>query len=294
MNLRRLRYFVAVAEELHFGRAAQRLHIAQPPLSQQIRLLEKELGLTLFDRSTRRVSLTEAGRLLLPEARRLLNDADALTRRLDQVRTGEGGVLRLGFVDSASYSVMPTFLRAFGSRYPAVTYELRTMSSDEQFAALESGEIDLALVRVPATAASIEVAPFLSERLVVAVGLDRELTGQSSTSISRAARFNLVGFDRHVSPSLHDVMVTLFAGHGAIYDPVIEATEYTTVLGLVASGQGIAVVPASVETFRPPGLRYLRLNDRDATTTLSVARRRGDPSPLVARALRLVDDVFPR
>lgn len=292
MNLRRIRYFVAVAEELHFGRAADRLAIAQPPLSQQIRLLEEELGLRLFDRSTRRVSLTEAGRLLLSEARRLLSDVGALERRMDQVRTGEGGVLRLGFVDSASYSVMPTFLRAFRSRYPAVTHELRTMSSDEQFAALGSGEIDLGLVRAPTTDDSMDVTPFLSERLVVAVGPDHELASQQSTSISRAGGFALVGFDRRVSPTLHGVMARLFDECGARYDPVIEATEYTTVLGLVASGQGIAVVPASVETFRPPGLSYLRLNDREATTTLSVAHRRDHLSLLVARAVESVVETF--
>lgn len=294
MDLRRLRYFVAVAEELHFGRAAKRLHIAQPPLSQQIRVLEKELGLTLFDRSTRRVSMTDAGRLLFPEAVRLLGDADALVRRLDQVRSGEGGLLRLGFVDSASYSVMPTFLHAYRSRHPAVTYELKTMSSDEQYAALDSGEIDLGLVRASEPGPSIEATPFVSERLVVAVGPDHDLAEQVTTSISRAARYDIVGFDRRVSPSLHSVMVALFGACGASYDPGIEATEYTTILGLVAAGQGIAVVPASVQTFRPPGLGYLRLSDRSATTTLSVARRRADPSPLVARALSLVDDVFPR
>ena len=143
MNLQRLRYFVAVAEELHFGRAAERLHMSQPPLSQQIRLLERELDTALFDRSTRRVSLTDAGTFLYPEAVRLLAAADGVDRLMDQHRHGRAGTLRVGFVDSAAYEVMPRVLSEYRRRWPRVGYELHTMSSDEQVQALRAGQIDL-------------------------------------------------------------------------------------------------------------------------------------------------------
>ncbi|MGI9599299.1 MAG: LysR family transcriptional regulator, partial [Acidimicrobiales bacterium] len=147
MNLRRLRYFVAVADELHFGRAAKRLHMAQPPLSQQIRQLEAELGVTLFERSTRRVTLTDAGRLFYPEAQRLLVEADSVERRVAEIRSGDGGTLRLGFVDSASYEVMPRLLRAHRQRWPSVEYELLSMSTDAQHESLVGRRIDLGIGR---------------------------------------------------------------------------------------------------------------------------------------------------
>ena len=147
MNLTRLSYFVAVAEELHFGRAAERLHMSQPPLSQQIRLLEQELDAQLFDRTTRRVRLTDAGAFLYPEAVGLLAAAGRVDRLMDQHRHGHAGTLRVGFVDSAAYEVMPRLLSEYRRLWPKVGYELHTMSSDEQVQALTTGQIDLGIAR---------------------------------------------------------------------------------------------------------------------------------------------------
>lgn len=296
MNLKRLRYFVVMAEELHFGRAAERLHMAQPPLSQQIQRLESEVGALLFERSTRRVVLTDAGRHLLPDARRLLADADALTRRMSDHRSGDSGVLRLGFVDSSSFEVMPRFLRAYRSTWPMVTYELRSLSSDEQCRALVEREIDLGIGRTrtgaPEQRKALTSTAFLKEELLVAVSEDHRLANQKSTILGQLANEPLIGFDRHVSPSLFRKREGLFSRHGLSYDTIIEATEYTTVLGLVAAGEGIAIVPASVGALQLPHLRYVRLRDQDAETSLVLLSRSGDASPLVENAAAMIGQLF--
>lgn len=292
MDLRRLRYFVAVADELHFGRAAARLHMAQPPLSQQIRQLEADLDLTLFDRTTRRVTLTPAGRLLQAEARRLLVAADTVERVMDEHRSGAGGVLRLGFVDSSAYEVMPTFLRGYRRIWTGVDFELHSMSSDEQYDALLGGVIDLGINRALAERNDVRSVPFLRERLHVAVESGHPLASHRTTSLSRLEGEPLVGFDRRVSPTLHAELAAMFAAEGVGYDPVFEATEYTTILGLVAAGQGVAVVPAGVRTFARPDVHYAELRDSNATVALVMSSRRDERLQMVQHAFEVVTDLF--
>ena len=292
MNLQRLRYFVAVAEELHFGRAAERLHMSQPPLSQQIRLLERELDTALFDRSTRRVSLTDAGAFLYPEAVRLLATADGVDHLMDQHRHGQAGTLRVGFVDSAAYEVMPRVLSEYRRRWPRVGYELHTMSSDEQVQALREGRIDLGIGRAAADARNVEAMLVMHEPLLVAVGASHRLAAAPQTSLRNLAGESIIGFDRRVSPSLHAVLAGMLGTEGVPYDPIIEATEYATILGFVAAGEGIAIVPASVQTFRPPDLHYVTLRDRSASVRLLLLTRAGEPSPLVAQALDVVAELY--
>ena len=292
MNLQRLRYFVAVAEELHFGRAAERLHMSQPPLSQQIRLLERELNTALFDRSTRRVSLTDAGAFLYPEAVRLLATADGVDHLMDQHRHGQAGTLRVGFVDSAAYEVMPRVLSEYRRRWPRVGYELHTMSSDEQVQALREGRIDLGIGRASAGARNVEAMLVMHEPLLVAVGPSHRLAAAPQTSLRNLAGESIIGFDRRVSPSLHAVLAGMLGAEGVTYDPIIEATEYATILGFVAAGEGIAIVPASVQTFRPPDLHYVTLRDRSASVRLLLLTRAGEPPPLVAQALDVVAELY--
>ena len=292
MNLQRLRYFVAVAEELHFGRAADRLNMSQPPLSQQIRLLEREFDTALFDRSTRRVSLTDAGAFLYPEAVRLLATADGVDRLMDQHRHGQAGTLRVGFVDSAAYEVMPRVLSEYRRRWPRVDYELHTMSSDEQVQALASGQIDLGIGRAAADPLHIEATLVMHEPLLVAVGASHRLADAPQTSLNRLAGEPIIGFDRRVSPSLHAVLTGMLGAADVAYDPIIEATEYATILGFVAAGEGIAIVPAGVQTFRPPELHYAALMDRSASMPLLLLTRTGEPPPLVAQALDVAAELY--
>ena len=292
MNLQRLRYFVAVAEELHFGRAAQRLHMSQPPLSQQIRLLERELEAALFDRSTRRVGLTGAGKFLYPEAVRLLAAADGVDRLMDQRRHGQAGTLRVGFVDSAAYEVMPRVLSEYRRRRPRVDYELHTMSSDEQVQALRGGRIDLGIGRAAADPQHVEATLVMHEPLLVAVGASHRLAASGRARLRDLAGEPIIGFDRGVSPSLHAVLAGMLGAEGVAYDPIIEATEYTTILGLVAAGEGVAIVPAGVQTFRPPGLHYAPLQDPQASVPLLLLTRADEPLPLVAHAQEVVAELY--
>lgn len=266
--------------------------MAQPPLSRQVRLLEEETGLSLFDRNTRRVVLTEAGRTLYPEALKVLADVATFERRASELCAGDGGTLRLGFVDSSSYEMMPRFLRAHRSRWPSVDYELSSMSSDEQLVALASGEIDLGIGRANSSGHRVEATILHVERLLIAVGIDHPFAASEQTSIAATADETFIGFDRRISPSLHSQLSALFADHNVAYDPIIEATEYTTILGLVASGQGIAVVPAGVRSFRPADLRYLAVTDDDATSRLLLFSRTDETSPLVRRATELAAELF--
>ncbi len=296
MNVNRLRYFCAVAEELHFGRAAERLHMAQPPLSQQIRLLEEQLNVSLFERTTRKVSLTAAGRELYTEASRVLAEFERFEQRVREVRSGTRGTLRVGFVDSASYDTMPRLLKAYRLRWPGVEYELRSMSSDEQIAALGQDRIDLGLSRTAGgsamTKGTLEALVLQHEPLAVAVPGDDPLASEESVSLADLADSPFIGFDREVSPSLHRELAAMLVDRGIDYEPVIEATEYATILGLVASGQGVALVPNSVRTLRPPNLTFLTINDTDASIPLLLMTRRNEPSPLVAQVRQLAQEMF--
>lgn len=291
MNLNQVGCFVAVAEELHFGRAAEKLHLAQPPVSRQVRRLEAELGLDLFDRTTRRVGLTDAGKLLYPEAKELLTQSAALRRRAAQIRSGDGGVLRLGFVDSSSYDVLPTLLRAHSDRWPAVTYELTTMSSDHQAAALSEGEIDVGLARTAGTH-DVDATAIVEEPLLLAVGDDHRLGNCETASLRCVVGDRFIGFDRTLSPSLHRELKGWLWSNGITYDPIIEAAEYTTILGLVAAGRGIAIVPSGVTGFRHGRLRYVGIDDAEASTTLMLLTRPSERSPQVLRFIRLVQELF--
>ncbi|MCY3851246.1 MAG: LysR family transcriptional regulator [Acidimicrobiaceae bacterium] len=293
LTLRRLNYFVTVADELHFGRAAEILHVAQPALSQQIRQLESYLGLRLFERTTRRVSLTPGGSALLPHARHLLVTAQGVARAAAELRAGQRGHLRVGFVDSAAYEFVPRFLHRFRQSSPAVTLQLHTMSSDEQAEALVVGRIDIGIARITLDNAGLEATVLDNEPLVAAMPSSHRLAGESSIRLGDLREDEFVGFSREQSPTLHARLRVMLAPHGVDYSPAIEATEYTTILGLVAAGEGVALVPAGVQSLRLPDLTFVSLSDPEAGVQLLCLIRVDEPSAIVASALKeLIDTVF--
>ena len=291
LSLRKLRYFVAVAEELHFGRAAGRLHIAQPALSQQIRLLETELDTPLFERTTRRVSLTAAGTVLLDQARRLLVAADGVERAARELRDGERGILRLGFVDSTAYEMVPRFLRRFRELRPNIDFELHSMSSDEQYVALRDGTIDLGISRTAGAAGDLDRWLLGSEPFVLAVGSTHPFADRQSVELRELGSESFIGFDKEVSPTLHAEMRLLLAAAGVRLELAMQATEYTTILGLVAAGVGISMVPSSVRTFRPPGLRFIDIADEDARVDLVLLSRPAAPLATVQAAIKVLTEL---
>ena len=278
MELRHLRYFVAVGETLNFGRAALALHIAQPPLSRAIRALEGELGTTLFVRGTRGVTLTRAGAALLPEARRLLRDAEAFRQNARQYAAGEAGTLAIGFVSTAAYNVLPRLVPAFRARRPGVRLLLREVTSDVQLPALVAGEIDVGFVIAPAVPPPLAYAALHREPLIAALPARRRWPARLPLRL--LAREPFILFPREVAPELHDAIVAMCRRAG--FSPRIgqEAIQMQTIVSLVAGGMGVSLVPASLEHLKREGVVYRRLAERSPSVEIGLAWRASDDSPL--------------
>ena len=248
MELRHLRYFVAVAEELSFSRAADRLHMAQPPLSQQIRQLEEELGVQLFARTKRRVELSEAGRAVLPEARRVLVQAESVAGTARRFVAGEIGNLKVGFSGAAAYAVMPAILRTFRARFGQVSLILEEHSTEQQIALLASHALDAGLVRLPVASApaALEFKTIVREPLLLAMPHQHRLGRKRTVAVTALAAEPFIVVSRHAAPGLYDQIETVCRRAG--FKPLIaqQATEIQTIVGLVSAGMGIAIVPASV------------------------------------------------
>lgn len=285
IDLRRLRYFVTVADELHFGRAAKRLHISQPPLSQQIRRLEWELGVELFRRNRRGVSLTAAGRLLLEGARPLLAEAERLERLVGQAPGA--GILRVGFVSSAAYELLPRILRAFLLGQPRVEFSLHEATTTEQVEALVDERIDVGLVRPPVRHVGVELKSLVSERLFAALPDTHGLAVRRTIHLSALAEESFVFFPRSVGESLYEDVFAVCRRAGFSPRVIQEAAEMQTVVSLVSAGIGVSLVPEAVTAFRQPHVVYRPLSDAHAELAVALARRSGDAFPLVESFCRV-------
>jgi DNA-binding transcriptional LysR family regulator len=263
MRYRRLGYFVAVAEELSFTRAAQRLHMAQPPLSQQIALLEKEVGTPLFDRSRRTIRLTAAGTALLPEARRLLTDLDETVRMVRAIGDGTVGRLAVGFVPSAINGVLPDLLRDFRATHPAVDLTLREMAPDALVRAVHDRRLDLAVLYLPISEPDLAQRRLASEDLLLALPEAHPLATAPTIALADVAEEPFVLPERHDVPGLHAAITALFADAG-ITPRIAQRGVWLiqTVLGLVAAGTGLAMVPSSAATLRRRGVTLRPLNEK--------------------------------
>jgi len=276
-ELWQLRYFIALAERLHFGRAAAALHISQPPLSRAIRALEDRLGVTLFNRSRRRVELTPEGSRLLEDAKRLLEQVDRTVQDLRAMAGGDRGRLRVGFVSLADYGVLPSLLKAYKAAHPGVGLGLREMLSPDQAAALVSGELDFGLLLPPvAGAASLEHVVVQREPFVVALpGRHRLAAQRTRLAMSSLAGESFVMVPREIAPGLYDIVTGLAARAGFSLNVAQEAIQMQTVVSLVSSGLGCAIVPASVANLGRRGVVYRRLADKHPKLELQLAWRRG-------------------
>lgn len=257
-ELRTLRQFVALAEELHFGRAAQRLHMTQPPLSLAIRALERELGAELFQRTQRRVGLSPAGAALLPQVRRLLAEAEALPLLAQAAAAGLAGRLRLAFVSSIAYGPLPAWLSSFREAHADVVLQLREATLDVQLAAFDADEIDAGFVLHAPGAAPPGFAAWaaLQEPLVLAMPQAHAAAAVRRPAFQRIAAEPLLIFPRPIAPSLHDAVLGLYREQGATPRIAQEAIQMQTLVNLVSSGMGLAWVPASVMQLRRPGVVY--------------------------------------
>ena len=276
MELRHLRYFVAVAEELNFTRAAERLHIAQPPLSTQIRLLEEEIGAQLFERDKRRVFLTQAGREMLGRARAILGAAEEAKKATRRAASGETGELHLGYAASAMFTeLLPAVIRSFQKRFPAIQLHLHEMPSIDQLYAVYNRELDVGIVRRPdvATPAGVRIEEWYRAPLVAAIPKRHPLAKLESLRIADLKDQPLILFPRDSGIGLYWRVIELCVK--AKFRPRItrETRDYATMIGLVSAGVGIAVVPSDTQCIRLEGVTYRPVQGKDAISALHLAFR---------------------
>ncbi|MFL9926240.1 LysR substrate-binding domain-containing protein [Herbaspirillum lusitanum] len=291
LELRQLRYFVAVAEEKHFGRAAQRLHMTQPPLSQTIQALEEMLGTPLFARTKRSVSLTPAGLALLPEAQRILQQAAALPDLARRAASGTSGLLSLSFISTADYSILPPLLQRFRARYPQVQIDLREATTDIQLEDLTQGKIDAGLLLPPLpdkALATLDYRPVLSEPLIAALPAGA-VRGNAPVALKSLKELPLIIFPRRISPAFHDTILSCFRDAGVTPHISQEAIQMQTIVGLVSAGMGMALVPQSVSNLKRPGVDYRRLTGKVPSIETGLAWRRDSQSTVLRAFLELID-----
>ena len=292
MELRHLRYFVAVAEELHFTRAALRLHLGQPPLSQQIQALEAELGVTLLLRSRRKVALTAAGERFLQRARHILAASNAAVEEARRAARGELGELRVGFTASLSLThFFPGLIYDYRQHYPQVTLALSELSSAEQCKALASEELDVGFIRCvdPEEPPGVQMRLIRRHPLRVAINTRHPLAGRKQLALSELSDEGFIGYPDDAGTGLTVLLHRLCLAAGFQPKVVQEAREATTQIGLVAAGLGVAVLPSPLECVHIEGVRYLPLSDAGAYLSLAVATPRTEVSPLLAGFLERLD-----
>jgi DNA-binding transcriptional LysR family regulator len=292
VELRHLRYFVAVAEELHFGRAAQRLHIAQPPLSQQIRRLERDLGVSLLHRTSRRVELTDAGRAFLVEARLTLAQADRATQVASRAARGEVGHLIIGHMASAELNVFPRLLPVFRKRYPAVELTFQLGGASEQFELLRDGEIHAGFLRLPASDRALTVRRIVREPLVAVLPERHPLARRRSLPLRALRGERLILFPRSHAPGYYDALVAICRQAGLEPTIVQETRRLHTALSLVATGRGVSLMPKCVGRLGRRGVVCRALGSPVPDTEMGIAYNPANPSRLLRAFVAVVDEVF--
>lgn len=285
MELRHLRYFIAVAEELHFRRAAERLHMSQPPLSQQIRQLEEEVGATLLTRNQRKVELTAAGAAFLVRAREILDAVEDAARQARRVQRGEVGRLAVGFVGSAMYSFVPELLRAFREEKPDIALRLHELGTTEQLRQLEDGRLDVGFVRLRGPRAGLASEAVLEEEIVVALPDVHPLAKRERLRLADLEGEGLVLLTPAGSPGLRAALAGVITQLGGEEQIVQEVAEMQTVIGLVAAGIGISLVPESVRALDRTGVTYRPLDGDAPAVRLAMVWREADDSPVLASFL---------
>ncbi|MBK1656917.1 LysR family transcriptional regulator [Paracraurococcus ruber] len=293
MDSRQLRYFVAVARERNFTRAAETLRIAQPPLSRAIQQLEEECGLPLFDRASRPLSLTDAGKLLFEQAVQVLDRMEEMRAMVARLREAERQRLGVGFVASTLYGYLPEVIRRYRAVRPDVELSLQEMTTIEQLAALKEGRIDVGFGRISFNDAAIERTLLRNEKLCVALPLTHPLSSRTGAlGLAELAGDTLVVYPRLPRPSFADQVLALFRDRDVTPAAVQEVRELQTALGLVAAETGICIVPGSVERLRRDNVVYRPLDEPDAVSPIIMSTRRGDPSPEIDLILRLVKEMY--
>lgn len=290
MELHDLHYFVAVAENLHFGRAAEQLHLTQPALSRQIRALENELEVQLFYRTKRKVELTIAGQTFLEEARQILRHAERAVLTTRKVARGEMGELKLSFTASALRSVVPQILRVFRDRYPEVRLTLTEQCTCDQVEALLARQIDVGFLHPPVDETLLVTIPLRTDVCAIALPEDHPLVRKKLLNLSDLAHEPFLLHPRQEGPNFYDRILRLCQEAGFRPNVVQEVTANQTRIGLVAAGMGITFIPETLQDIGDPTVIYRYLQGPAPTLPLAIARRCDDTSPVVQHFCKVVDD----
>ncbi len=286
MELRHLRYFIAVAEELHFGRAARRLNMSQPPLSKQIQELEQSVQATLLKRTHRSVSLTYAGRLFLEHARRIIEDAQELKDAAHRADQGEIGEFSIGFINSVGYSILPQIIRRFRESHPDVTLRVQELAGSYQADGLQRQRIDVGFARPRVFAPGIESEVVLVDPLVLAFPADHKNLPSRAVDLGTVRHENFINFSGTGSlgpdaPGFHEILYQLCGVAGFVPKVTHEARSIHTQLMLVRAGIGLAIVPASAMDIQPQSVRFRLLKNISLKTQIVLAWRRDNASPVL-------------
>jgi DNA-binding transcriptional LysR family regulator len=291
MELRHLRYFVTVAEELHFGKAATRLSIVQPSLSQQIQQLENELGFPLFYRTKRSVELTDAGKVFLLEARHVLTQVQEAKRAAQRAYRGEMGRLVVGYISSSTYDLLPMMLRVYRERFPEVEVALRELTTQEQLRALEEEYIQVGLLRLPINAPMVSNEVVRREPIVCVLPEEHHLARRERVAVSLLAEEPFVLQSSHRGGGYYVQLMKLCLASGFSPNVIQEVTEMHTIVGLVAAGMGVSLVPLSTCNIRSQGVVYRELEGTATQTEMAVAWLRNSRSALVQNFLAVAKEI---
>lgn len=295
MDLRHLRYFVAVAEERSFLRASERLHISQPPLSTQIKDLERTVGAQLFERSSRGVNLTVAGSTFYAEAVAILARLEHAKIAVSRVAHGEQGVLNLGFVPITDFSVLPSTVSYFKSLFPQVSVQLHQLDVDAQIREIEAENIDIGLVTSINSDSTISFTSLFEEGLILAVPENHYLNkSERDMSLSMLAKEKFIMTPRSLSPGLHDIVLSYCLEAGFTPSVSQYANQLQTVIGLVSSGLGIALVPQSMQSFKRNGVVYLEPKEKSPRLSIGLCHRQKDNNPVIQTFLKCAREVVGR
>jgi DNA-binding transcriptional LysR family regulator len=292
MELRHLRYFITVAEELNFSRAAERLHIAQPPLSQQIRDLEVELGVQLFERTKRRVELTTPGKVFLEKSRLVLQQVGQAIIAVQKASRGEIGRLVIGFNSSATYSVLPQILHIFCEHCPDIELDLQELTTRQQCDRLHHNQIDVGILYLPIESHILSTTSVLQESLVVAISEAHALAALPELSLKALSHEPFILPPHHLGGGLYNQILRFFQQTNFTPNVVQEATQLQTTISLVAGGVGVALVPASLQNLQRPGVVYKMLQEPTPELEIAVAWRQHDSSPVLQKFVNTVQEIF--
>lgn len=288
MELRHLRYFRVLAEELHFGRAAERLFIAQPGLSRQIKQLEEELEVSLFDRTNRKVTLTKAGHYFFQQTDKLLNDLEASVTNAQQIAEGLRGQLRIGYIGSAMQQTIPALLLAVKKTYPDIRFSLREMDNPQQLEALHSGEIDLGFVRVERVPPPLRMKAVFEDTFSLVLPIDHAVTPANFTGLSALQQEPFILFEPTYSESYYEKVLQLFDGAGFSPSVSHSTVNASSIYRLVANGMGLSIVPTVLSNGYDMGVRFIELDQLPQRTTLRAVWHGEVKGKLLERVLELL------